>query len=525
MAITRREPGASLIALLMGMGAAWQTACAQTLPSADAAQAGLAQTPAQAATTEPTQITRIQPMVDVTLTATDNANGTTTGGAPRKDLILSTAAGADVNIRGANTQVAGHWRFTSVKYARNSQPDRILPSGLLDLHSDLYRKEAGLDASLSSEQTATTVGTTPDANNTANTATTTRFSLSPFYARQFDAEASLLARLRRSWIHTSPDTGGQATGDGTRDEHTLRWERKPVPLGYGLEARYNKEPLSGSSLIRKRATASLLYAIVPELAAGPVVGRESSQYAGFSASDTIRGAQMRWRPNEHMQLNARLTHSVFGKEWELETTRKTPWTTFIFNSRREVETNANATPLSAASLGALSATPGSSGSPGGPTPVTPVAPTTPNGIGAFTPAVQANSLVAAAHESTFGRIQFTGRRDTFNIGAGLTRNTPLPLSNTSALRTKEYFFDTEVTHKLTPLSNLNGGLRWTRGVTFAATTNAATPSRDFIARVGLSTKLMPDTTATMGFKRQLTHNPSTNTSAETAAYVGLGHRF
>jgi uncharacterized protein (PEP-CTERM system associated) len=338
----------------------------------------------------------------------------------------------------------------------------------------------------------------------------------------------LTARLRRTWIRSSSNDGNQPDNNGAKDEHLLRWERKPVPLGYALQARYDKDPIfpavgsnaPEAALTRKRVTASLLYAIVPELAAGPIVGRESSRYEDQKLDGTIRGAQLRWRPNEHMRLDAQLTHSVFGKEWELDAYRKTPWTTFGFNSRREAETNAAS--ASTAGLAALSAATGSTGSvpPGLP-------PANPSPIGGVTvaPGSQANNLSAASRETTSGRIQFAGRRDNLNLSAGLTRVTPLVQSNSPALRTKEYFTDMEVIHKLTPLSELNGGLRWTRGATFAATTGAETPSRDFIARLGLSTKLMSDTTATMGFKRQLTHNPSTRTSAESAAYVGLGHRF
>lgn len=489
MATTHREPGTGLV-LTLGLLAAWWPAHAQSLAPQSAATAQ----PAALPEGTPQQTTQIVPTVDVLLTATNNANGTSSNTQPRKDVILSTAAGASFNVKGANSRAEGQWRFTSVKYARDSQPSRLLPSGLVDVHTDLYRKEAGIDASASADQVSSTVGTKADANNTANTTTNTRLSLSPFFLRQFDGEASLLARLRRTWIHSVSNGSNAVDNQGTEDNHQLRWERRPVRLGYALEATYSKSPifapigspLGDSALTRKAATASLLYALTPDVALGPILGRESSEAQGQAFSGTVRGGQLRWQPNERTQLKATLKHGVFGREWELDASRKTPWTTFGLTSRRSAEATA---PASATAI----------------------------------------NLGAVTRETTSGRAVFTGRRDNINLSAGLTRTTPIErltpvtVGGSPIQRTKEYFFDTEVTHKLTPQSNLTGGLRWSRGST--VTTDTLTLSRDFIARVGLSTKLMTDTTATMGIKRQLTHNPSTNISSESAVYVGLGHRF
>lgn len=491
MATTHRESGPSLI-LTLGLLAS--CAPAQAQKQAPTQTQGRVQQEAAQQAPAPEQVIQFQPMVDVMLTATNNANGTSTNAPPRSDTILSTSASATFNAKGANSRADGQWRFTSVKYARDSQPSRVLPSGLVNLHTDLYRKEAGFDASLSADQVSSTVGTFADANNTANTTTNTRLSFSPFYLRQFDSESSLLARLRRTWIHSASNGSSNVDDRGMEDNHQIRWERRPVRLGYALEATYSKSPIfaptgSGtldSALTRKAAAASLLYALTPDFALGPILGRESSQLEGQSLSGTIRGGQLKWQPNEHTQLNATLKHSVFGREWELDASRKMPWTTFGINSRRNAEATA---PASATAL----------------------------------------NLGAVTRETTAGRTMFTGRRDSLNLSAGLTRTTPIErltpviVGGSPVQRTKEYFFDTEVIHKLTPQSDLSGGLRWTRGLTM--TTDTVTHSRDFVARIGLSTKLMSDTTATAGIKRQLTHSQSTNISSESAVFVGLGHSF
>lgn len=445
--------------------------------------------------------TRIQPTLDVVVTATNNANGTTSTAPARKDVVLSTSAGLIINTKGANSHAEGQWRLTAVKYARNTQPNRVLPSGQIDWHSDLYKKEVGVDASIASEQVALTPGTRPDANNTLDTTTYNRFSVSPFLFKQFDDESSLLARLKRTWIRTESHNQSNTSSDdnGTEDQHKIRWEKRPSRLGYALEASYSKSPVfqpqqDNTNLTRRSATASVLYALTPEFVVGPILGRESSRAEGSALSGTVRGVDVRWHPSEHTQLQGVYKHSVFGREWDLDLSRKTAWTTFGVSSRRQAETLAPQT--------------------------TSAGPTTALATGS------SNILGAVTREITTGRMNFLGRRDGLNLSAGLSRSAPLIDGNAlPPPKTKEYFFDSEVVHRLTPLSNLTGGLRWTRGDSTSTITGLTTPTRDFTAKLAFSTKLAPNTTASMGFKRQITHNPSTSSTSESAVYVGLGHRF
>lgn len=501
MATTHRDSGASLI-LTLGLLAACLPAHAQKQTPTQTQTPKPAQTQApalqEAAQPEPApeQTTQFQPMVDVMLTATNNGYiGTTSSDTPKKDLILKTTVGANVNIKGANTQVLGNWRFTSNKYFKDTQPNEIIPSGRLDLHSDLYRKEAGVDAFASSVQRPQTVGGTVNPSSTGNTTTDTRFGLSPFFVRQFDSDSSLLARLSHTWIRSTKNGGNLPDENGTDDAHLLRWERRPTRLGYEVEATFNKapkfsdtEPGSPSYQTRKKITVSPLYALSSELVVGPIAGRDLNHFKSDSFNGFIRGAQLRWHPSDHTQFSSKVIHSVFGKEWMLEASSKTPWTVFSITSSREANAQANTS--------------------------------------TYTP-LMPNDLGAVSNESTAGRMQFIGRRDNFSLNAGLNRTTPLKPG--SGLRTKAYFFETEAIHKLTPLSNLAGSLRWTRGWTFAAEGPQLT--RDFTARLEVNTKLAKDTTARMGLRRQLTHTTTTvapppiRSGAESAAYVGFGYSF
>ncbi len=502
MATTHREPGARLVLTLGLLAACWPVHAQSQAP-----QQALRQGPSAAQATPegpaPEPTTQIQPMVDVMLTATNNGYiGTTSSDTPKKDLILNTTVGANINIKGADSQLQGNWRFTSYKYARSTQPSDTLPAGRLDLHSDLYRKEVGIDASVSSEQRPRTVGNPVNANGAGNATTDSRLSLSPFLFRQFDGDSSLLARLGHTWTRSSKNDGNQPDENGVEDAHLIRWERRPARLGYEVEGSFTKTPkfLDPQSGIpdyqtRKKVTLSPLYALTPEVVAGPLLGRDANRFQDKSRNGVIRGAQMRWHPNDRTVLNSQLTHSVFGKEWKLDVSYKTASTVFTLISRREANAQVNR--------------------PSTTLPLSQSAPITPTDLG----------LVAT--EDTTGRAQFVGHRDDVSLSAGLNRTTPLEAG--IGLRTKTYFFEAAAGHKLTPLSKLSGSLRWTRGSTFADT--GPQLNRDFTAKLEVSTKLARDTTARMGLRRQLTHTaniatpPPIRSGAESAAYVGLGYSF
>ncbi len=451
---------------------------------------------------------QVQPTLDLMVSATNNANGLTATAPARRDVIVSTGAGLIVNAQGANARAEGQFRLTSVKYMRDTQPSQVVPSGQINLHTDLYRKEVGVDSSVSAEQLALTPGTQPDATNTANTITSTRFRLSPFYTRQFDNDVSLRARLNRTWIRSESDSQVANTNNnhGTEDKHEVRLERRPARLGYALDASYSRSPVfsaagsqNDTSLTRRIASASLLYVLTPEVVAGVTLGRESSNLDGVSYSGTVRGVELRWRPNERTQLKSVFKRSVFGSEWDVDASRKTPWTTFGLNARRSAEAQ---TPQSTAASSNLGVSP---------------AP------------VSANVQGAVLRDAMLARMSFVGRRDTVNLSAGLGRSSPLNDFTGLQSKTKERFFDTELIHRLTPVSNLAGGLRWTRGKTIAANGGLTVPSRDFSARLGVDTRLTLNTTATMGFRRQITRNATTTVTATSNAssvvYVGLNHRF
>lgn len=180
--------------------------------------------------------TRFQAQVDVQAYATQSTNppaGTTKS----KELILTATPSFKVFSKGANTQIDGQWQWSAVNYVRDSQPDRILPSGALNLRTLAGRSGVGLDASVAATQVKSTpLGRQSDTPTTLDSYTDTTYRLSPFFDKELDNLTRASVRIDRSLLHSSQvDTNLVARPDSHVRNDVVKLDRQPAPLGYGLE--------------------------------------------------------------------------------------------------------------------------------------------------------------------------------------------------------------------------------------------------------------------------------------------------
>jgi uncharacterized protein (PEP-CTERM system associated) len=488
-----------------------------------------------------TQTTRIEPSVSMQSLATSNANAAAgVAGQGKKEMILSVTPGIKVMTKGANTQIDAQWQLNVISYVRNTQPDRILPSGLASLHTEVLPGEAGLDASVSSSQVKSTfTARSSSTPSTADTYTNYMARISPFAHKQLDAQTQAGIRLERVLLHSNEvGLGLVARPDSRVTDDTLNLTRRTTPFGYDLRWRHQETRVSGQdvpSLNERLLRATALYAFGPELELGLSLGRSTTQVNTQKLSETTHGWQVQWHPSERSLLKTSVEDRFYGRSWQLEAAHRSPWLAMGLQADRVASTYA-------ASLGNI----GQSGSLRTlyDALLTTRIPNEADRRKAVDDMIARRNLAgqvstsgdvydeaAQVRQSTTGRVALMGRRDILAFAGGLVRTAPLatqasaiPLVSQS--RTKEYYFDAQLNHQLTPYSTVTGGLRWTRArFTPSDPITPATLSRDFSWRALLSTTLTPNTTATMGLKRQLTHNPSTTSSDEATMFVGLGHRF
>jgi uncharacterized protein (PEP-CTERM system associated) len=489
---------------------------------------------------------RIQPTLDIGVTATSNAGINPETNKPRKDMVVSAAPGVLVSMKGANSSLEGQWSLNAVNYVHGSQPDRILPTGSMSFHTELAQQGLGLDASALADQVkAQFTQAQTDTPSTADTYTNTRIKLSPFLRKSFSENTSLQARLERVQIHSSQNSSTLANRpDALTSNDTVSLSSKPVPMGYELSWRNEATKESGQpdpTLSTQALRGSLLYALSPELSFGVIAGRESQRISAQTFNDSIRGVQVRWRPGERSSLSAELEKHFFGTSWDLALTHRSPWLAMSLSSQRNVAT-------SATSLGTI----GGGGSvrdnldqmlttritdPNERSKAVNDLMLRRNLPAKLGTARDLYDLSAQLRQATTARITFMGRRDVALIAVGMTKSQPLTTGtgDTSTLlspssRTGEYFVDTQLNHQLTNVSTMSLGLHWSRvrsdappGAGLATIPSGV--SRDFSMRAALNTQLAQQTTATCGVRHQLSHNSSTTSSSEDTVFVGLGYRF
>lgn len=486
------------------------------------------------------QTTRIRPSLDVQVLSTDNA--TSTNGTPKSDVLMTVSPGIDVSTKGAYSELEGSWRFTRVRYVHQTQSDRTLPSGALNAHLGSGPKglslDAGVTAAQSRSQFTATNSTTP---STQDTYTDYRYRLSPKFAHQIDGNTALLAKLDRTWVSSERNSDTLTTRPDSRTrEDGFSLTREPTPLGFGLDGNYQSTMVADQpdpTLTIKALRGRLRYALTRELEVGAIAGRETTSVLQQSNSDTVRGALFRWAPGERSLVKGLGEHHAYGQTWQLDVSHRSPWMSLGLQSRRSAET-------SAASLGTFG--PGQS--------VrdildamlsTRITNKTDRARSVDDIISQRNlptnlagsrdlyDLSAQLRQVTTGRLAFMGRRHMLIFVGGMSKSKPLRYDQSVAVNpllpdviSGEYFLDSQLTHQLTRVSSLTGGLRWNKAHNTTSLNGSSffSHSREFSWRASLDVRLTPDTVATYGIRRQITH-VDTNITSESVMFVGLGYRF
>jgi uncharacterized protein (PEP-CTERM system associated) len=483
--------------------------------------------------------TRLQPTVDAeaVFTSNGNVNGI---GPKQRDTVLTVSPGLNVNVVGANSSLIGQWQFKATHSFQGLQPDSVIPSGNLKLHTDVNRSGAGLDASLGSAQVASTLATSNAGTvSVSNQYTNTEWRLSPYFTRALDERTVLSARLTRGLQQTSQvDNTLASRPDAHLRDDSISLTQQPAPLGYAVSRAWQSTRSAGQAdpvLSTDSSKAIVRYALNTELVLGVQTGVERIQAYPTRFVDHPTGLLLDWHPSERSSIASGLQQREFGRAWQLAIHHRTPWMAASIQADRGPTT-------SLFTIGSV----GSGGSARDlfDAMLTTRIPDAQDRAAAVDSLLTSRnistqlsgsrdfySLTAQLRQTVNGRFVLMGRRDTWLNQAGLIKTSPLDtgtssdlLSLTDPRHTRQYYVESQLTHQLTPVSSLTGGLRWTRARE-QVPGNDPSVSRDFTWRVSLSTNMARDTTATIGLRRVLKHSAASSSSDEAALFMGLGHRF
>lgn len=491
-------------------------------------------------TTQSGPVAALTPTVSAQLLYSDNATQAAND-QRRSDLMMSIAPGLSVQYRGANSTVMGQLQLAVVNYVRNTQPDRLLPSGRVALHSDFAGKGIGLDASMMVDQVRSQFSApTPAGTSTSNSYTSTRLQVSPFVARQLDANTQLQARLERQQDHTSSNSSDLESRPDTHvNTAVVGLRRRPTRFGYALDARQQEafsseqaEPLYTQRLIKGTG----LYALMPELQLGLSVGHESSRAQLQRLNSTTRGVLLDWQPGDRTAVHARLEHRSFGKAWMLDASHRMPTSALGITSNREVLPYSSTGGTTAAAGGTVqellnamltSRIPNDTERAKAVSDII-AQRNLPQQLGATRDVYDLN---AQLRQATTVRASIMGLRTTLLMSAGQIQSRPLAGDGFSALlgngnHTREQYLDVLANHRLTPLSTVSVGLRVSRARSSNTLMATDTVTRDIGQRLSVSTLLTPHTQLAWGVKHLQTRDDTSGSSiTENVVSAGLEHRF
>jgi uncharacterized protein (PEP-CTERM system associated) len=314
MAITRIERGGWWLAILIG-GHCWA-------PMAGA------------------QTWRVEPSITATTTATNNSgfgSATDLGG----DVLLEVTPRVAATGRGAMYTVNGTLQADSISYARNTIPNQFIPRASLSANATAIDRWLYLDAGAELEQftgnpfSAATSGSLPEQRRRAR-----QYRLSPYIDHAFTPSISLLYRNENAWSRvTRTDAATAQRSESELHGHSLVFTQRPLPFGYALEAKQETVDFVGSESSRvelESARAVLSYAVDPTLILGAVMGAERNTIASSTSRETIRGLRVRWRPSERTDLDASAERRFFNNGWNLAWSHRSPFVATNLDLSRQI---------------------------------------------------------------------------------------------------------------------------------------------------------------------------------------------
>lgn len=275
-----------------------------------------------------------QVSVAARVTGTDNAS--LVAGAPeRADIYTSLRPALRVTGRGPNFSIDLNSSVDLVSYARNTQPDRVLPALDAGLKSVVAERLLYFDADANVRQVeADAFGARTDSSSAANLRTLSSYRLSPYLLHEFSPKVSLLARHDESRTKES----GENAADLSSHYSVVRLTGKPVPLGYSLEISNLSNDTRGTSTSDLRvvtAKGGLNIAVFDEVVLGAVAGVERTRLLLADQDDRLYGLNLRWTPTPRTELSANVERRFFGHGGELLLRHRTPFTAFTLRFNRE----------------------------------------------------------------------------------------------------------------------------------------------------------------------------------------------
>ncbi|MGC9184396.1 MAG: TIGR03016 family PEP-CTERM system-associated outer membrane protein [Thiomonas sp.] len=479
----------------------------------------------------------VQPTLGMSVVQTSNAYfGTATPA--KSDTIISVTPGIAFQTEGPDLRTYGNFALNGQYYARGSYSNTVLPSGVLGLSARLVDQWLYFDAGITSQQNA--LLTIPTQSTGTATYTTTQYRVSPYIDHRFNDDLRLRARSDNIWTRISGNQTGQALSNGRYGLQSVQLDRRPTPLGWGLDARQEETVYTTSGALTVRdeiVRARGLYAFTPHVEAGLIGGYEHYSTSYASLGHSIYGVQANWRPNVFTRLDGVVERRFFGTGWNINASQQIQRLSLRMNWNRGpstflagLQTIPSGVSLSTLLDGMLASQ--------YPDPtararavqnllaVTGLPSTLPNAINYYTQSATlqdtftATAVLLAERNSYSASLFHTKTQDLVLPGS--------PPLNNLLIASANYVqngIGLSYGRRLSPVMSLNVGVLRALSTGFGLNQGVSTRQTSFIVQI--NSRLSPQTILVLGARRQLldTANTGILNANESAIYAGLTHQF
>lgn len=282
---------------------------------------------------------KVAPRLDLGESYTDNVTLAPSSSA-KSDWITQVTPGISIEGTGSRLRLKADYALQNLIYANESSRNSFYHQLNASANATLVENTLFLDARGNIQQQATSL-LAPISNNNLNPGNVTdvsSYSVSPYLLHKFGSTAVGELRFTRDAVNTQ--VGGLSDSSANKVDLKLNSGPSFYDLGWGLSYTHEKVDYDlRSDTDSKVLTGTASYRVLPKLRAIATVGHEKNNYlysAGQEPKGAFWSAGLNWAPTTRTGMNASVGERFFGKTYTLDLNHRTAQTTWIANYSQSI---------------------------------------------------------------------------------------------------------------------------------------------------------------------------------------------